>query len=100
MREILGVSGELTVVHDDELHRYEADLGDGVAMAEYLPAPGGVVFTHTLVPTGHEGQGVGTGLVRSALDDARRRGWRVQARCWFVADFLRRHPEYADLQVG
>jgi predicted GNAT family acetyltransferase len=35
--------------------------------------------------------------VRGALDDARRRGWRIVAQCPFVAHFVTGHPEYADL---
>ena len=39
-------------------------------------------------------------LVREALDDLRRRGTAVKATCWYVADFLRDHPEYHDLREG
>ncbi len=98
MRHTLDVAVGPPVVHDDERHRYEMDLGDGVAVAEYLPVPGGVVFTHTVVPAAHEGRGMGSRLVGAALADARWRGWTVQARCWFVADFLRLHRQYADVQ--
>jgi hypothetical protein len=34
---------------------------------------------------------------QGALDDARRRGWRIVPQCPFVAEFIAEHPEYADL---
>jgi predicted GNAT family acetyltransferase len=44
-----------------------------------------------------EGTGVGSQLVRGALDDLRVRGLRLVPLCPFVAAYVRRHPEYADL---
>lgn len=41
----------------------------------------------------HEGQGVGSALVRLALDDARRRGLGVIPICPYVQEYLKRHPE-------
>jgi predicted GNAT family acetyltransferase len=36
-------------------------------------------------------------LVEAALTDIRVRGLRVVPLCPFVAGYIRRHPEYADL---
>ncbi len=44
-----------------------------------------------------EGQGVGSDLVRTALDQVREEGLRVVAQCPFVKEWIRRHPDYADL---
>ena len=57
-----------------------------------------VVFTHTEVLPAHEGEGVGSTLVRHALDDVRSRGLKALAVCPFVLGWIRRHPEYADLE--
>jgi len=55
-------------------HRFEADLGDGsMAIAEYNLLSGKIVFTHTEVPTAHEGQGIGSGLIRYAPRSSRER---------------------------
>jgi predicted GNAT family acetyltransferase len=35
--------------------------------------------------------------VRFALDDVRSTNRRVAPQCWYVADFIAAHPEYADL---
>ena len=47
-------------------------------------------FPHTRCP----------GLVRFALDDARRRGLKVIAICPYVQQYLVRHPEDRDIVVG
>ena len=41
--------------------------------------------------------GLGSRLVQRALDDLRARGLALVPLCPFVADFVGRHPEYADL---
>jgi predicted GNAT family acetyltransferase len=43
------------------------------------------------------GHGVGSQLVRGALEAARARGLKVVARCPFVAAYLAKHPEFNDL---
>jgi len=79
-------------------HRFEAHLGDGsMAIALYELCPGKIVFTHTKVPPEHEGQGVGSALIRFALQSARARGLKVVPICPFFAAFFRRHPEEQDL---
>ncbi len=86
-------------VHDEpERSRYGVTV-DGVdAGGAYYRLQGDtVVFTHTEVSPDFEGQGVGSALARSALDDVRARGRLLVPRCPFIAAYIRRHPEYQDL---
>ncbi len=55
------------------------------------------VFTHTEVEDGHEGEGLGSLLVKEALDDVRARGGQIVPVCPFVTAYIERHQEYADL---
>jgi uncharacterized protein len=89
---------DVRVVNATDRKRYEARV-DGVlaAIADYIPTDELVAFTHTEVLDGFEGQGVGSVLVRHALDDVRRQKLAVLAVCPFVSGFVRRHPEYGDL---
>ncbi|MGZ4681747.1 MAG: GNAT family N-acetyltransferase [Acidimicrobiales bacterium] len=78
--------------------RYEARLDGTLAgYAEYRDAPGRRIFTHTQVDDAFEGHGVGGALASAALDDVRRAGLAVVPRCPFIAAYIERHPEYADL---
>jgi len=86
-------------VHDDpERSWYEARVDDRRAgVAAYRLREGVITFTHTVVEDAYEGQGIGGALARAALDDARRRGLAVVPRCPFIAAWIERHPDYADL---
>ena len=78
--------------------RYEAQVDGKVAgKAFYELQPGRIVFLHTEVDPAYEGHGVGSLLVEDALDDVRKKGLRVVARCPFFARYIREHPQYQDL---
>lgn len=86
------------VVDRPELNRYEAVRDDTVlGFAAYQRTEELVVFTHTEVDPGLEGQGVGGALVRGALDHVRGLGLKALPVCPFVEAWMRRHREYADL---
>jgi len=88
----------LLVRDNPERHRFEIDLGDGsFAIAEYTLAAGKIMFTHTGVPEAHEGKGIGTTLIRFALDAARERGLKVVPICPFFAAYMQTHAEVQDL---
>jgi len=88
----------LTIRDNAAKHRFEADLGDGsMAIAEYNLLSGKIVFTHTEVPTAHEGQGIGSALIRYALRSSRERGLQVIPICPFFAAYIKHHEEEQDL---
>ena len=86
-------------VRDDEpSSRYLAERDGGtLGFAAYRRADGVTTFTHTVVDPQHEGEGVGTTLIRAALDAERAAGRTIVPRCPFVAAFVQHHPDYADL---
>ena len=89
---------DVTVRDNPAELRYEARQDERLlGEIRYRTEPGLVVLVHTEVASSAEGKGVGTELVAGALDDIRSRGLRVVPVCPFVAAYLRRHPEYADL---
>lgn len=78
-------------------HRYELAV-DGQIAASYYELSGNVItFTHTEVPKELGGRGIGSQLIKSALDQTRAKGLKVVARCPFVAAYIAKHPDYADL---
>ena len=88
----------LTVRDNVERHRFEIDLADGsFAIAEYNLPEGKIMFTHSEVPPHHEGQGLGTMLIRAGLSAARERGLQVIPICPFFAAYIKKHAEEQDL---
>jgi predicted GNAT family acetyltransferase len=78
--------------------RYELHVGNELAgEIRYRLQPGAVVLVHTDLEPRFEGDGLGSRLVQGALDHIRARGCKVVPVCPFVAAFIRRHPEYANL---
>ena len=86
-----------TVRDNKPLHRFEIAAGADIAVANYRLEPGLITFTHTEVPDSLRGQGIGSRLVRGALEAARADGRKVAARCSFVSAYIGRHPEFNDL---
>ncbi len=82
--------------HPDE-QQFQLSVGGQVAFIEYRMVGGAVLMSHTEVPESLEGQGVGSALVRGALDMVRARGQQVVPMCPFVVAFMKRHHEYVDL---
>ena len=73
-------------------------LDDQVAgFADYVDQGDVRMFPHTVTDPRFRGQGVAGELVKVALDDARAEGKQVVPACSYVADYIDRHPEYADL---
>ena len=91
----------MEVRHDPDGSRYEL-LVDGrvTGVADYEDTGDVLVFFHTEVDPEEQGQGLGTTLVRGALDDVRRSGRTIVPRCPFVAHFLAEHRDYRDLVAG
>jgi predicted GNAT family acetyltransferase len=82
---------------NDTRSRYEFDVDGGEALAFYRLADGVMTFTHTEVPAPLRGRGLGSQMMRAVLQDVRAQGLKVVPRCPFVADYIRRNPEFTDL---
>jgi hypothetical protein len=88
----------ITVRDNASSHSYDA-LVDGrvVGTLVYQLEGRRTVLMHTIVVPEFRGRGIGTKLVRDALDDVRAKGMTVTNYCGFVSAFIGARPEYADL---
>jgi predicted GNAT family acetyltransferase len=87
--------------HDVEGRRFVADLDGQVAELTYRELDARTLdFNHTFVPAALRGRGIAATLGAHALDWVRASGRTVVPSCSYVAAYLRRHPEYADLVAG
>lgn len=87
----------ITMRDNEAEERYEAQVGDELAIQEYARQRRRITLIHTEVPPALEGHGIAGKLTRFALEDARARGLEVVPACSYVASYIRRHPEYLDL---
>ena len=85
------------VTHNTARHRFEITQDGHTAVLDYMTAGNKLVLTHTGVPQELEGKGIGTSLVKAALDHARSASLKVDPQCPFVGKYIERHSEYADL---
>jgi uncharacterized protein len=101
VRAASGGDEGMVVRRDDERGRYELVLdGAVVGVADFTVRGDRVVMPHTEIVRERRGQGLGEVLVRAALDDVRAMGRTVVPVCWYVGEFLRDHPDYADLRAA
>lgn len=78
-------------------NRFEMPVDGHIAFVTYRRNDGVISLDHAEVPRALEGRGLGSKLVRATLDQVRSEGLKVIPRCSFVAAFIRRHAEYADM---
>lgn len=87
----------ILITNEAAADRYETVMNGELAYLEYRLEPGRLVLIHTEVPPDLEGHGVGSALVRRALNDAATNGLAVVPLCEFAAGYIRTHPRYLPL---
>jgi predicted GNAT family acetyltransferase len=86
-----------TVSNNPALRRYELAVEGHIAATYYELSGGVITFVHTEVPPELGGKGIGSKLIRGALDQVRADGLKVIAQCPFVKAYIEKHPDYTDL---
>jgi predicted GNAT family acetyltransferase len=86
-----------TVRDNAAQRRFELEVEGHAAYLYYRLEPGVITLVHTEVPEALGGRGVGSTLVRGALEAIRAKGLKVVAKCPFVAGYMGKHPEFNDL---
>lgn len=92
---------EHQVQHLPAQNRFVLPVGAGEAKLAYvMRSPTVMDMTSTFVPSAARGQGSGAKLVEAALIHAREQGMQVIPSCWYVAEYIEKHPEFAGLVDG
>jgi len=87
----------MTEIADNQaMHRFELPVDGHIATSEYSK-DGVITFVHTEVPQALAGKGIGSTLIKGALDQVRARGLKVVALCPFVKAYIEKHADYVDL---
>jgi len=87
-----------TITDVSSRRRFEIEVDGATAgFVDYRRRPGVISLIHTEIDPSHEGEGLGTLLVRAVLDRARAERLAVLPYCPFIRHFIDRHPEYLEL---
>ena len=87
----------LAVRNNVAANRFEAQLGDELAIIDYRRRGPLYVLTHAEVPPAYRGLGIADRMAYFALETARAEGVQVVPQCPFVRAYIRRHKEYQAL---
>lgn len=87
----------ITVKNNMEERRFEAQIDDYIAFLEYQLNGNQIILVHTEVPQQLGGLGVGSKIVKAALDFAKNTGLQVVPECPFVARYIDRHKDYQQI---
>ena len=85
------------ITHNQAANRFETNIEGHTGFISYQDQGDRIVYDHTIVPSELGGKGVGSALVKHALDYARNEGKKVVPTCSFVASYINKHAEYQDL---
>jgi predicted GNAT family acetyltransferase len=85
------------IVNNTAKQRYELVVDGHIAATYYTIAGRVITFVHTEVPQELGGKGIGSRLIKGALDQVRADGLKVIAQCPFVKAYIEKHPDYANL---
>jgi predicted GNAT family acetyltransferase len=103
---------QIEIRHDPDASRFHSPIHDpnpdgdggpvemanmGMVLSYREISPKLIDLRSTLVPAHLRGRGLGSQMVRHALDWARENEIQVVPSCPFVARFIEDHPEYQDL---
>lgn len=87
----------MELIDNQEAKQYEMHVDGEIVRIEYIRALNKIYLTHTEVPPALEGRGLGSQIVKSALEDIDRRELTLIPMCPFVAGYIKKHPEWKKL---
>lgn len=88
---------KLTIAHDEQAKRFETSIDGYTGYISYQERDDTLVYDHTIVPQELGGRGIGSALVKHALNYAREQNKKVIPQCSFVSSYISKHPDYQDL---
>lgn len=87
----------LDIIHNPAESRFEAWVNGQLAKLDYMEDDGTIVMTHVGVPYEFRGHGLAGKITQAGLEYARAKSLRVIPMCSYVAAYIRRNPQYAEL---
>lgn len=88
---------KLEVTQNPAENRFEAWIDGQLAKLDYMEEGETIVMTHVGVPYEFRGCGVAGKITQIGLEYAKAKSLRVIPMCSYVAAYIRRNPQYAEL---
>lgn len=88
---------DISIHHQSDRDRFETEVDGQTCVLDYRLRDDVMTMNRVYVPPPVEGRGIASKLTRFALDHCRNEGLQVLPRCPYVAAWIKRHDEYADL---
>ena len=88
---------DVRVENNEAAQQFETSVDGHRGVLTYSESDGKLYLLHTEVPEAMEGHGIGSALVRSAIEFAREKGVKVVPFCPFARAWLERHPQFHDM---
>lgn len=85
------------IIHNTDTKHFELQKDGHTAFISYQESDDTLIYEHTIVPDALGGQGIGSKLVKYALNYAREQNKKIIPQCSFVAHYINKHPEYQEL---
>ncbi len=85
------------VIDNAQESRFELHTDGATAIIGYSRDGDIISLDHTEVPDALAGRGIGSAIVKGALDSLKARNQKIRVRCSFIAKYIEKHPEYREL---
>lgn len=88
----------ISIARNEAASRWEIFVdGELAGFAEWADRTDRVIMAHTVIDKAFGGRGLGSKLVKFALEDLEARGAQLVPTCSFVASYVAQHPQYGHL---
>jgi predicted GNAT family acetyltransferase len=84
-------------IDNQDAKQYEMPVEGGLVRIEYIRAQNKIYLTHTEVPQSLEGKGLGSQIIKKALEDIEEKELTLIPMCPFVAGYIKKHPKWKKL---
>lgn len=88
---------ENEVKHIPEANRFELNLGDKIAHADYHLSGEVMTVFHVYTPPEYRGKGIAAQVAKFALDYIRAQHLKIIPQCPYMRAYMESHKEYEDL---
>ena len=88
---------ELEIIHNPNENRFEIWIEGQLSKLDYAQRGSTIIMTHVGVPHEFRGLGIAGKITEAGLEYAKEKNLRVIPMCSYVAAYIRRHPQYAEL---